>query len=103
MASWRIVCAKRGMISHPEPHPHVIGVGTGDRADWADMRWTLHQVISAMDEGDAYYTEDETSREITYIERYRCSICGRTCIRPADGSLSDSDLGSIRDCIYQGT
>jgi hypothetical protein len=103
MASWRIVCAKRVMISHPEPHPHVIGVGTGDRADWADMRWTLHQVLSAMDEGDAFYTKGVTNGEIIRIERYRCPQCGGTYIRPADGSLSDSDLGSIRDCIYQGT
>lgn len=103
MASWRIVCAKREIISYPEPHPHVIGVGTGDRADWADMRWKLNQVLSAMDEGDAFYTQDETSGEITYIERYSCPHCGRTCIRPADGSPSDGDLGSMRDCIYQGT
>ena len=100
MASWRIVCVKREVISHPEPHSHVIGVGTGDRADWADLRWTLRQVLTAMDEGDAFYTQSQTSGEIIYVEGYRCRQCGGTHVRSAIGSPSDSDLDSIRDCIY---
>jgi len=49
VASWRVLCVKRGAVMHPYPHAHVTGVGTGDRSDWADMRWTLDQVIAAMD------------------------------------------------------
>jgi len=101
MASWRVVCVKRGTISHPKPHTHITGVGTGDRADWADMRWTLREVLTAMDEGDSFYTESETTGRITPVETYECAQCGGTCIRSSEDAVPDNNLDDVRNCIYE--
>jgi len=101
MASWCVVCVKRGTIAYPQPHIHIIGVGTGDRTDWADMRWTLGQVLTAMDEGDTFYTQGETTGEIRPVEKYECPLCDETCIRFSEGHASDSSLEDMRNCIYR--
>ena len=80
---------------------HITGVGTGDRADWADMRWTLREVLTAMEEGDTFYTQSETTGRITLVEPYECPPCGSTCIRSSEGSVSDNDLDDMRNCIYE--
>jgi hypothetical protein len=67
MASWRVVCVKRETVNQPKPHIHITGVGTGDRANWADMRWALREVLAAMDEEDTFYTQSETTVHITPI------------------------------------
>ena len=64
MASWRIVCVKRGTANQP-PHTHITGVGTGDRADWADMRWTLEKVVKAMAENVLTAFQSPSGREIS--------------------------------------
>jgi len=101
MASWRVVCVKRGTIKHPKPHSHITGVGTGDRADWADMRWTLREVLAAMEEGDTFYTWSEATGRITPIETYECPQCGSTCIRSSEGSAPDNNLDAMRNCIFE--
>jgi hypothetical protein len=73
MESWRVVCVKLGTVNHPQPHTHIIGVGTGDRADWADMRWTIPQVLEAMMEGDVFYTRSETTGRVTPQEKLKSS------------------------------
>ena len=100
MASWRFVCTKREAISHPVPHTHIVEVGTGERADWADMRWALCQVLTAKDEGDTFHTQSETTGQVTAVEKHRCPDCDRTHIRSASGSTRDSDLNNLRNCIY---
>jgi hypothetical protein len=101
MESWRVVCVKLGAVNHPTPHTHIIGVGTGDRADWADMRWTFPQVLEAMMEGDVFYTRSETTGRVTPLVTYKCPRCGSTCIRSLEGSVSDNDLDGMRNCVYE--
>jgi hypothetical protein len=100
MASWRIVCVKRGTANQP-PHTHITGVGTGDRADWADMRWTREQVLEAMVEGDTFYTQSEATGQMTPVETYECPHCGTTHLRSSEGSVADNDLDGLRNCIYK--
>lgn len=100
MASWRIVCVKWGTVSHP-PHTHITGIGTGDRADWADMRWALEQVLEAMAEGDTFYTQSEATGQMTPVETYECFHCGEIYLRSAAGSVADNDLEKMRNCLYQ--
>lgn len=71
----RIVCTKRAIIADPTPHPHIVGVGTGERHDWADMRWRLDQVLAAMEEGDVFYTQS-AGGDTAEIETYVCPRCG---------------------------
>jgi hypothetical protein len=101
MASWRVVCVRRGTINQPKPHIHITGVGTGDRADWADMRWTLREVLAAMDEGDTFFAQSETTGQITPVETYECAQCGSTCIRSSEKAVPDNDIGEMRNCIYE--
>jgi hypothetical protein len=100
MARWRVVCVKRRTVNHSHPHVHIVGVGTGDRADWADMRWTLEQVIMAMDEGDTFYTQGEPTAHISPVEKAPCPLCDRPCIRYQEGHMTDSSLDDMRECIY---
>ena len=100
MAYWRIVCIERATVLHPTPHPHIVGVGTGDRPDWADMRWSLNDVLAAMEEGDTFYTQGATSEHIAEVERYVCSMCGRVHIRSAEDKDDDNDLENLRECVY---
>ena len=101
MESWRVVCVKLGAVNHPTPHTHIIGVGTGDRPDWADMRWTFRQVLEAMMEGDIFYTRSDATGRVTPLITYRCPMCGSTCLRSLEGSVSDNDLDGMRNCVYE--
>jgi hypothetical protein len=101
MASWRVVCVKRETVNHPKPHTHIIGVGTGDRPDWADMQWTIPQVLEAMIEGDIFYTRSKTTGRVTPLVTYKCPQCGSTCLRSSEGSMPDNDLDEMRNCIYE--
>lgn len=101
MESWRVVCVKLGTIHHPKPHTHIIGVGTGDRADWADMRWTFPQMLEAMVEGDIFYTRSETTGRITPLVTCKCPRCGSTCIRSLEASVPDDGLDEMRNCVYE--
>ncbi|MCS7222543.1 MAG: hypothetical protein RML36_14855 [Anaerolineae bacterium] len=100
MVLWRVVCVKRMRIRRPVPHIHIAGVGTGDRADWADMRWTLGQVLRAMDDGEVFYTQDDATGQIRLIERYLCPHCQRIYIRSAEG-IPEANLDDLRSCIYE--
>jgi hypothetical protein len=100
MASWRIVCVKRGTVYHP-PHTHITSIGTGEQANWADMRWTLEQVLEAMADRDTFYTQSEATDKITPVETYECPHCGATHLRSAEGSVADNDLGGMRNCIFK--
>jgi hypothetical protein len=101
MESWRVVCVKLGTVKQPKPHTHIIGVGTGDRPDWVDMRWTFPQVLVAMMEGDVFYTRSETSGRVTPLITHKCPLCGGTCLRSLKGSAPDNDLDEMRNCVYE--
>jgi hypothetical protein len=97
--SWRIVCVKQEIVNYPRPHSHVTNVGTGDRPDWADMRWTARQVLAALTDGETFYTQDETTGQTTLIEKSKCPVCEKTCIRSTNETKSS--LSDLRNCIYQ--
>jgi hypothetical protein len=65
------------------------------------MRWTPREVLAAMDEGDTFYTESETTGQITPIETCECPWCGGTCIRSSPGSAPDYNLEAMRNCIFE--
>ncbi len=88
------------MIPLPEPHIHVTGVGTGERPDWADLRWELAQVLEAMEEGDIFTIQTETSGRVTPIESALCPHCRQTIIRATEGREGGGALEALRECIY---
>jgi hypothetical protein len=100
MEAWRVVCVKLGTVHHPTPHTHIVSVGTGDWVDRADMRWTFPQVLEAMTEGDIFYTRSETTGGVTPLITHRCPQCGSTCLQSLAGSVSDTSLDEMRNCVY---
>jgi hypothetical protein len=47
--------ADRRAIRPPESKEHIVAVGVGDHASTA-ARWTLDEVLAAMDLADIFYT-----------------------------------------------
>jgi hypothetical protein len=101
MATYRVVCVKKWRVSHPEPHTHVVGVGTGERADWADMRWTVDDVARSLEEGDSFHTLDEATGQTAAVEIVRCTVCGSPDLRAVGDPAPHADLEAMRECIYE--
>ena len=96
--SWRIVCVKRRIISHPRPHVHIIGIGTGESASWADMRWTSTQALAALKEGDTFYILDEDSEQQVQVAQTKCALCNKIVLSANSGTTQQENL---RDCLYK--
>ena len=56
MTSYRIICTTQEPIHQPTTHAHIVAVGTGPTAQHYTQRWTLDQVLAAMDRGNTFYT-----------------------------------------------
>ncbi len=89
------------MITSPEPHAHIANVGTGERPDWADLRWELDQVFQALVEGDTFSVLNMADGRIIPIEKYTCPICGQMDIRLVGEEGAEYRLLNLRECIYQ--
>src|SRR5260221_14252477 len=98
MSRYRIVCTEREPVTEPTTHAHIVAVGTGTDTDKADKRWTLNEVLTAIDRGDVFYTEGVTSGKIALVEKYVCSLCQRTWIRSTPDAVKDNNLDSLRRC-----
>lgn len=92
--AWRVVCVKRVSVRLPRPHTHIAGLGTGESPTWADVRWTLRQVLKAIDEGDSFYILDEDSGSKTAVEKGKCRVCGANNLKP-------DSLEELRECKYK--
>ncbi len=101
MAEWRIVCIKKKIIERPESHLHISNVGTGERPDWADMRWDLDQVFQALYMGDTFSVHNMADGRIIPIEKYTCPICGQLDIRMFGEGGAEYRLVNLRECIYK--
>jgi hypothetical protein len=101
MARYRIVCTDQEPTHQPTTHAHIVAVGTGDDPDRASQRWTLNEVLVAMDRGDVFYTRGKNSGAVASVEKYVCSLCWRTYIRSAPDAVTDNNLDSLRRCHWQ--
>ena len=71
MARYRIVCTEQEPVTEPTTHAHIVAVGTGTDPDKADKRWTLNEVLTAMDKADTFYTQGQTSGRVAEVEKIR--------------------------------
>lgn len=101
MAYYRIVCTEQEPADQPTTHAHIVAVGIGTDPDQADQRWTLDQVLAAMDRGDAFYTQGKNSGKIAWVEKYVCTRCGRTYIRSTPDAVADNNLDYLRRCSWK--
>ncbi len=101
MSTYRIVCTEQEPASQPPTHAHIVAVGTGSNSGTADRRWTLNEVLTAMDRGDRFYTQGDVSGKVAYVEKYVCRPCQRTYIRSTADAVPDNNLDSLRRCSWR--
>ena len=101
MAYYRIVCTEQEPAYLPTTHAHIVAVGTGDDPDRATQRWTLDQVLAAMDRGEVFYTRGKSSGAVALVEKYVCSRCHRTYIRSTPDAVADNNLDNLRRCAWE--
>jgi Protein of unknown function (DUF3892) len=101
MAQYRIVCTVQEPAGHPHTDAHIVNVETGNDPKKADTKWTLDEVLHAMDQGNVFYTQGERSGKVALVEKYVCSSCRRTYIRSAPDRVEDNNLDSLRRCNWQ--
>src|SRR5436305_1967913 len=71
---YRIVCTNQEPVNEPTTHAHIVAVGTGSDLNKADQKWTLDEVLSAMDRGDEFYTKGEQSGRIAADESRKARL-----------------------------
>jgi hypothetical protein len=99
MATYRIVCTLKEPSGHSNPKEHIVAVGVGDDAHAHTVsRWTLAQVLAAIDLADIFYTRGTTSDTVALVEKYTCTQCRRGYIRSAPDAVTDNHLDSLRSC-----
>lgn len=98
MTAYRIVCTVQEPISQPTTHAHIVAVGTGTNPQNYSQRWTLAQVIAAIDQGDTFYTQGAQTGKVARVEKFTCAQCHRTHIKSAPDSVSDNNLDRLPRC-----
>jgi hypothetical protein len=101
MAYYRIVCTDQRPYGNPPTHAHIVAVGTGEDPSSASFRWTLNEVIDAMDRGDVFFTRGERSGLIALVVKYLCSRCAGYHIKSAPDAVADNNLDSLRYCGWK--
>jgi len=98
MATYRIVCTDQEPSGHSGQHAHTVAVGVGDDPNKVQQKWTLDEVLRAIDRGDVFYTKGVNTGKLAIVVKYTCSPCRRVHIRSAADRVSDNNLSRIRRC-----
>jgi len=98
MASFRIICTNREPVFQPTNHSHIVAVGTGPTPDRYDRKWSLAEVLAAIDQGHTFYTKGERSEKVAAVRKFPCPECGHTTIRSTPDAIEDNNLDSLRRC-----
>ncbi len=101
MTTYRIICTEQEPADQARTHAHIVTVGTGANPDHAEQRWTLEQVLTALDQGDSFYTEGLQSGMRATVQKYVCTRCKRTSIRSSPDAVVDNNLDSLRRCQWR--
>ena len=97
IAAYRIVCVERQPVGQPESHLHIVRIETADDGLGA-RRWSIQQVLAAMEEGDVFYTQDKTSGKIAGVSACHCTQCHQTYLRSAANAAPGNNLDNLPDC-----
>lgn len=103
MASYRVVCAEQ-VPSRAHPlNGKIVAVGSNDSGGGqATGRWTVPEVVSALDAGHVFYTYGEQSRETARVIKYWCTACGGEWhIKSSPDAVPDNNLDSLRLCAWK--
>lgn len=101
MAEYRIVCTNQEPVYQPNTHAHIVTVGTGTDPYKASHRWSLQEVIDAIDSGDRFYTQGVNSGTVAEVLKTVCIVCDhRYILRSAPDAVTDNNLDSLRTCNW---
>jgi hypothetical protein len=98
MATYRIVCTDQESSGHSNQEAHIVAVGVGDDPNKAQRKWTLDEVLRAIDRGDLFYTKGVNTGKVALVEKYTCALCRRVHIRSAADKVTDNNLNRIPRC-----
>ena len=98
MANHRVICIIEEAVIRPSRHNHIVAVGTGLHPDYIDRRWTVTDLLSALDRGEVFYTQGVASGKVAAVEKTACPHCGEPTLRSATGAVADNELSSLRHC-----
>ncbi len=98
--TYRIVCTNQEPINEPTTHAHIVTVGVGDAPDNAARRLSLSQVLSAIDNGDSFYTVGSRTGTTAKVVSVNCDNCGRRIIKSSPDATTDNNLDSLRACRW---
>jgi hypothetical protein len=98
VATYRIVCTEQVPVNEPNRRAHIVAVGTGTDPTRYTRRWSLDEVLTAMDRGDRFYTQGVQSGKVANVEKYVCQNCRRVFIRSTADAVADNNLDNLRRC-----
>ena len=67
MATYRIVCTDQEPSGHSHQHAHIVAVGIGDDPSKVQRKWTLDEVLGAIDRGDLFYTKGMNTGKVALV------------------------------------
>lgn len=97
---YRIVCTTQEPAWEDHEHAAIKEVGTGTDPKKAKKRWTVQQVVDALDKGDTFYTKGTGTGQEADVNKFRCTRCGAYRIRSAPDAAKDNNLDSLRRCNW---
>lgn len=97
MSEFQITCTEQVPSYNPSDHARIVAVGARN-AYGQIQRWTVDEVVTAIDRGHYFYTIGEYSGRKIYVEKYYCTSCGRYHIRTRPDDVRDNNLDSIARC-----
>lgn len=100
MSRYRIVCTEQVPAGNHPTNAKIVAVGTGHLPGKATHRWTVAEVISAMDRGNVFYTQGPQSGKVALVEKYWCTSCGEYHIRSSADAVTNNNLDSLRYCHW---
>lgn len=97
---YRIVCTAQEPAWEDHEHAAIKEVGTGTEPKKATRRWTVQEVVSAIDDNHTFYTKGTRTGQEAEVNKVRCTKCGAYRIRSAPDATEDNNLDSLRRCNW---
>lgn len=98
MANYRIICTRKQDVLHPYRHGHLVQVGTGATPRNYDKLWTIAEVYQAMNAGDIFYTQSESTGRTASVHPYQCGACQAPTLRTSPDAVHDNNLDNLPNC-----
>lgn len=97
---YRIVCTTQEPAWEDHEHAAIDEVGTGTDPNRWSKRWTVAEVVAAIDGGDTFYTKGTRTGKEAEVNKFHCTRCDAERIRSAPDATTDNNLDSLRRCNW---